>query len=219
MLKIRGLNVSLSQTPILRDASLAMAARGVTGLLGRNGAGKTTLLRAAMGLVVAQSGSIRLGDAELATAPAHRRAELGIGYLPEDRRLVPHLSVEENILAAAWAMRIANPSRRISEIYERIPEIAPLSSRPAASLSGGQQKLVALGRALLVGTRLLLLDEPTEGVAPALADRILAILHGLDADGPPTLIAESNGVALQYLTPTIYQIERGVVTTLSLLAA
>lgn len=209
MLEIRGLDVSIGQTPVLRRAALEIPTGEIGGLLGRNGAGKTTFLRSCMGLIASRNGHIRFEGHDLTAVPAARRAHLGIGYMPEDRRLIPDMSAEENILIPAWSTKLKDHPTRMSWIYEMIPEIVPIRRRPAASLSGGQQKLVALARALIVGRRLLLLDEPSEGVVPALAQRIVAILASLRRQGPTILIAESNGRYLAGLADRLNLIERG----------
>jgi branched-chain amino acid transport system ATP-binding protein len=130
------------------------------GLVGRNGAGKTTTLRAMMGLVSASSGELSFQGNDILKLVAHRRARLGIGYMPEDRRLVPQPTIEENVLIPAWAMPYLGQPRQLQLAYDLLPEVAGMRDRKALLLSGGQQKLVALARAIVAGTHLLLLDEP-----------------------------------------------------------
>jgi len=122
-------------------------------------------MRTVIGLVRPQSGRIRFGDMDLVAVAAYKRAHLGVGYIPEDRRLVPQLSVEENILLPVWATGDAGFEERLAWIYQLMPEVARFATREALQLSGGQQKLAALARALMCGTKLLPLDEPFEGVA------------------------------------------------------
>ncbi len=209
MLEIDGLKVTLRSVEVLRGVSLALAAGEMVGLVGRNGAGKTTTLRAVMGLVQATGGHIRVAGQEVAALPTHRRAALGIGYMPEDRRLVPQLSVEENILLPSWAMRRLGGAERLAFIYELIPEVAEMRKRKALLLSGGQQKLVALARALTAGTRLLLLDEPFEGVAPALSQRLAEVIAALKGKDLAVLIAQSDLNHSVKLLDREYLIERG----------
>ena len=141
--------------PALRGVSLEVKAGEMVGLIGRNGAGKTTIMRSVMGHLTPTSGSIHVDGNDLAGIPRYGRAALGIGYMPEDRGLVPQLTVEENILLPIWVSRKLTARERLDLVYNLMPEIAEMRQRKALLLSGGQQKLVALGRALAVGTRLL----------------------------------------------------------------
>ncbi len=211
MLEVSGLNVDIGAIPILRDASLDLNNGEIVGLIGRNGAGKTTLLRALMGLLDAKSGKMAFDNVELSDVPAQQRARLGIGYMPEDRKLVPTLTSEENIQIPVWSMNIADWESRLGWIYNIMPEAEQFRDRPSNSLSGGQQKLVALARALMVGNKLLLLDEPSEGIAPALAQRMGAILKDLKAEGVSILVAESNIHHVSDLIDRMFVIERGAV--------
>lgn len=209
MLSVDGLKVEIGPVPILRQVNLAILPGAMCGLIGRNGAGKTTLLRAVMGLLQAQAGSVRFAGEELLSRRGFDRARLGIGYMPEDRKLVPALTAEENVLLPAWATGIADHQARLARIYDLIPELREFRERPSMSLSGGQQKMVALARALMAGNRLLLLDEPTEGIAPILARRMVDVLAKLKAEGRSVLVAESNDTHLLGLLDRTYVIERG----------
>jgi branched-chain amino acid transport system ATP-binding protein len=210
MLRVAGLDVSIGPIPILRGASLAVNEGEMCGLIGRNGAGKTTLLRALMGALPA-SGRAELGHVDLLALAPHRRASFGIGYMPEDRRLVPEFTVEENIRLPTWSTRVDGVDERLEWIFGIMPEVARFAARRALELSGGQQKMVALARALMAGTRILLLDEPFEGLAPALARRLGEVLANLKSEGVSVLIAESNEVHVLDLLARAYRIERGVV--------
>lgn len=211
MLEISGLRVAIKNSEVLRDVNLSVPAGGFVALVGRNGAGKTTLMRATMGLLPAQAGSIRIDGREAIAVPSHVRARSGVGYMPEDRRLVPQWTVEENVLLPAWA----SPQRLESGldwIYDLIPEVKAFTGRRATQLSGGQQKLVALARALFCGRRLLLLDEPFEGVAPALAARLVEILSTLRKQNQRSvLVSESDFSHTKMLADELFIIERGVV--------
>jgi branched-chain amino acid transport system ATP-binding protein len=210
MLRVSGLDVAIGPVPIIRGASLAISTGEMCGLIGRNGAGKTTLLRALMGAIPA-TGSAIYGDVDLIALPPHRRVAHGIGYMPEDRRLVPHFTVEENIRLPTWTAAMDDVEQRLFWIYSIMPEIAGFRRRRALELSGGQQKMVALGRALMAGRRLLLLDEPFEGLAPALAQRLGEVMASLKGEGLSMLIAESNEVHVAGLLSRAFRIERGAV--------
>jgi len=214
MLELQDIEVNLAGITVLRGVDLKISAGSVYGLLGPNGAGKTTLLRTIMGLVKPRKGTARFANEDLLALPAYARARLGIGYMPEDRRLVPILTAEENILSPAWAMHLDDTAARLIRIYDAIPELKRLAGQPASSLSGGQQKLVALARAFLAGRKLLLLDEPTEGVAPVLASRLLEILRNMQAADIAILIAESNDTVFSRLFDQEYMLERGALSPL-----
>ncbi|MFY9624055.1 MAG: ATP-binding cassette domain-containing protein [Rhodoplanes sp.] len=212
-LDIRGLNVDIAGSPVLNDVALSIAQSAFVGLIGRNGAGKTTLMRAIMGLLAVRAGTMTFVDQDLRSVAPQRRAGLGIGYMPEDRRLVPELTVEENVLLPAWANKEPAIKDRLDFVYTILPEVRVFAARRASQLSGGQQKLVALARALTCGRRLLLCDEPFEGVAPALARRIVEAIAALRATGVSVLLSESDYVHSADLIDTLYVIERGVVTS------
>ena len=209
MLKINKLNVDIGLIQILKNVSLNLEKGQMVGLIGRNGAGKTTLLRAVMGILKTKSGELIFEENDLIKLPAQKRAYLSIGYMPEDRKLIPSMTAEENILTPAWATGIKDWESRLKWIYKIIPEALELKDRPSTSLSGGQQKLIALSRALMVGSKLLLLDEPSEGIAPALTKRIIDILNNLKKEGVTTLIAESNAGHYKGMLEKSFIIERG----------
>ena len=208
-LQIEALCVKLHSVEVLRGISLKLAPGEMIGLLGRNGAGKTTTLRAVMGLVAASGGRITCAGENLLALPTHRRTALGIGYMPEDRRLIPQLTVQENVLLPGWVTRGVNAAARLDFVYGLMPEVAAIRERKAMALSGGQQKLVALARALIVGTRLLLLDEPFEGVAPALSRRLAEVIGLLRGEDIAVLIAQSDLNHTISLLDREYRIERG----------
>lgn len=210
MLEVEKLTAAIGATEIIRDASLSVPGGRMCGIIGVNGAGKTTLMRALMGAVSAR-GRATFDGTDLVAAPAHARAALGIGYMPEDRRLVPEFTVEQNILMPTWSVPAPDRAQRLAWIYGLLPEIARFEGRRAFELSGGQQKLVALGRALMAGRRFLLLDEPFEGIAPVLAQRLAQVLLDLRREKISVLIAESNRIHVEGLLDRTYFIERGTV--------
>ena len=212
MLSIRELNVAIRAVQILREVSLELPDGCMAGLIGRNGAGKTTLMKSLMGLLKVSSGTVRFGGADLLALPTHERARLGIGYMPEDRRLVPELTAEENALVPAWAARAPDTAARLHRAYALVPEAREFAQRKGLQLSGGQQKLVALARALVCGTKLLLLDEPFEGVAPALARRLAEVVSDLKKEGMSVMLSESDLQHSERMVDRIFTIDRGSVT-------
>ena len=209
MLEIRSLHVTIASVQALRGFSLEVPAGSLVGLVGRNGAGKTSLIRTIMGHLAPGSGSVRFDGEDLAREPKHARARLGIGYMPEDRGLVPELTVEENILVPIWASKTLKAEERLRFVYQAMPELEAMRGRRALLLSGGQQKMAALARALAVGTRLLLLDEPFEGLAPALSKRLSEVIASLRGSGLAVLISQSDLNHSRTLIDREVQIERG----------
>jgi branched-chain amino acid transport system ATP-binding protein len=212
MLEIRDLDVSIHAVEILRGIELDLPDGAMAGLIGRNGAGKTTLMRTIMGLLAYRRGSIRFQGRDLKAVPTYAISRLGFGFMPEDRRLVPELTVEENILVPAWAVGSAEMEKRLELVYWMIPEVKASADRKAMQLSGGQQKLVALGRALMSGTKLLLLDEPFEGVAPALSMRLVEVVSALKKEGISIILSESDLKHSSGMLDRVFRIDRGVVS-------
>jgi branched-chain amino acid transport system ATP-binding protein len=209
LLEIDNLVVDIRSMTALRGFSMNVAKGAMVSLVGRNGAGKTTLMRAIMGHLKPARGALRFEGADLSARPRHARAALGIGYMPEDRCLVPQLTVEENILLPLWVAKHLDRKVRLDFVYGVIGELAEMRSRKALLLSGGQQKLVALGRALGVGTKCLLLDEPFEGIAPALSERLSEVLASLRGKDLTLLLAQSDMNHSRELVDVEFGIERG----------
>ena len=209
MLQIESLHVNIQNVEALRGLSLTVPNGAMVGLVGRNGAGKTTLMRSVMGHLPVRSGRMVFDGQDIAVLPSHRRAALGIGYMPEDRGLVPELTVEENILLPVWVNRALRAEERLELVYRVLPELKEMRERRALLLSGGQQKLAALARALAVGTRLLLLDEPFEGVAPVLSKRLAEVIAGLKGSAVAVLMAQSDLNHARSLVDHEVVIERG----------
>lgn len=213
MLRLEEVTVDLAGVAVLRRVSFSVRPGARVALIGRNGAGKTTTLRTLMGLVPLREGRVSLDGRDCTMMPAHRRAALGIGYAPEERRLFGSFSVRSNILLPAEVLKLPclEVTRRLDSVFTLLPELRDLANRQAAGLSGGQGKMVALGRALMVGARAILLDEPFQGLAPALALRYAEALARLRTALPEVaiLITESSPDLLRSLVDSTYVIERG----------
>ncbi|NQU14210.1 MAG: ATP-binding cassette domain-containing protein [Desulfobacteraceae bacterium] len=208
MLRVDGVRVSIKGFIILRGVSLDIPSSGLVGLVGRNGAGKTTTLKSIMGIMPVSSGIIDLDGQDLTQIPGHRRARMGIGYMPEERRLIGKLSVRDNILMPAWASGLEGENERLDYIYNLMPEVKKWADNKATQLSGGQQKVVALARALMNGKKLLLLDEPFEGLSPGLGMKLGQTIQSIQKEGLSILIAESDDKRLDFIK-NLHTIERG----------
>lgn len=214
ILALENVDVAISGIQILRAVTLSIEPGETIALIGRNGAGKTTTLRSIMGFTDLE-GSLRFDGHDLASIPPAKRAGLGIGYAPEDRRLFSAFTVEDNILMPGQVAGLSadDLKKRLDRIHDILPELKEMAPRPAGMVSGGQGKMVALGRALMIGTRLIMLDEPFQGLAPALARRYADALRALrDRDPDVTLIiTESNPALLRSFADRALVIERGEV--------
>jgi branched-chain amino acid transport system ATP-binding protein len=208
MLKVEGVRVTIKGFIILRGVNLEIPTGGLSGLVGRNGAGKTTTLKSIIGVVPVSDGSIQLDGENLVQVPGHRRAHMGIGYMPEERRLIPALSVRDNIMMPAWACKLETGEERLEHIYQLMPDVRKWADRKATQLSGGQQKMVALGRALMNGSKVLLLDEPFEGLAPLVGKYLGEVIQNIQSEGLSVLIAQSDDKRLDFVKD-IATIERG----------
>ena len=208
MLRVNDVRVTIKGFIILRGVTLNIPSGGLIGLVGRNGAGKTTTLKSIMGLVPVSAGVISFDGQDLVKVPGHRRAHLGFGYMPEDRRLISALTVQDNILTPAWASGLESADRRLDYIYQMMPDIQTWASRRATQLSGGQQKMVALARAIMSGTKLLLLDEPFEGLSPLIGEKLGKTIQDIQREGLSVLISESDDRRISFVEE-IYTIERG----------
>ena len=211
MLSINRITVKFGELTILRSLSLEVADKTIVGLVGRNGAGKTTTFKSIMGFVPIVSGEIRLNDQDILSFPPRHRIRLGIGYMPEDRRLIGQLTVRENLLLPIWTQGQKDDQELLETIYNLMPEVKKIASQRASQLSGGQQKLVAMARSLLTSRKLLLLDEPMEGIAFALATKMAEAIKSFQEREPDLtiLVAESDLNRMRLLTENIYTIERG----------
>jgi len=198
---------------VLQGVSLSVAAGEVVALLGRNGAGKTTTLRSIMGLVRVQGGEVLLDGAPVTGRPTHWIARQGVGYVPEDRRMFPGLSVEENLRLAALGARLGRDRETAAfrQTWEVFPALEEQAGREASKLSGGQQQMLALARALLGSPRLLLVDEPTQGLAPIVARAIMQTVVRIASGGVGVLLVEQNADVALELADRAYVLDEGLI--------
>jgi urea transport system ATP-binding protein len=185
MLRVEGLNHYYGGSHTLSDLSFEIAAGSCATVLGRNGVGKTTLLKCLMGVERVRSGKILFGDTDITHAASHTRARLGIGYVPQGREIFPRLTVEENLLTGLAGQKENNIA---PEIYEMFPVLKEMRRRRGGDLSGGQQQQLAIGRALLTKPKLLILDEPTEGIQPSIIKDIERVIHKLADRGDMAIL-------------------------------
>ncbi len=213
MLSLEQVSTTIAGIAVLRGISCQMPRGGIVAVVGRNGAGKTTLLRLIMGFREGHAGRVLLDGEDLAGVPARLRAKLGIGYAPEDRVMFPSFTVEENLRfpCEVIGMPRAAVDQRLAETLNIVPELQPMLARSGAALSGGQGKMAALGRAVMAGERLVLLDEPFQGLAPVLAQQYSASLQRLRQVRPElcVVITESNRSLLRDIPTETLVLERG----------
>jgi urea transport system ATP-binding protein len=184
MLEVKGLDVYYGESRILREVALSVAPGKLTALMGRNGVGKTTLLKAVMGVLPSRAGSVSLDGRDLTNTPPETRARAGIAYVPQGREIFPKLTVEENLAMGLEARPGPRPKKiPKDEVYGLFPFLAKMEKRLGGNLSGGQQQQLAIARALLGKPKVLLLDEPTEGIQPSIVEDIGRVLEGLKAQG------------------------------------
>jgi branched-chain amino acid transport system ATP-binding protein len=209
MLSIEDLRSGYGRIEALHGVSIDVAAGEIVSLLGANGAGKTTLLRAISGVQPISGGRIRFEGRELDGLPAHRRVALGIAQVPEGRQVFAPLSVEDNLKLGAWTRRDASLAAELAMIYELFPLLAARRHASAGMLSGGEQQMLAISRALMAKPRLLLLDEPSMGLAPMLVEQILDTVRRLKQTGLTVLLVEQNARAALAIADRGYVVETG----------
>ncbi len=213
MLALENVSTAIAGVQVLRGITCSLAAGSIVAVIGRNGAGKTTLLRLVMGFRPGHSGRVLLNGQDLAPVPASKRAALGIGYAPEDRVLFPAFSVEENLRFPCEVIGLARRvvDDRLAHTLDIVPELRALLPRPAGGLSGGQGKMAALGRAIMAGDKLVLLDEPFQGLAPVLAQQYGESLQRLRRARPQLciIVTESNRSLLKDIPDETLVLERG----------
>jgi branched-chain amino acid transport system ATP-binding protein len=213
MLELDAIDTYRGQAQILRRISLRIGKNESVALVGRNGAGKTTTIDSIIGLLPLRAGKISFEGREIGALPAYRRARLGIGYAPEDAGLFPDLTVEENFkicrLLAEKSGRAAEAAQVDDRVHAIFPEVRKLMKRPGLYLSGGQKKMVAIARAMMLAPSVLLLDEPFEGLAPVVVTRIIEAVHKIKEMNLSVLIAESNLANALRVCDRLYAIDRG----------
>ena len=207
MLRVVGMQAGYGRTQIVWDIDLTIGRGEVVGLVGRNGVGKTTTLKAMLGLAEVFAGSIFIGDRPLRGSPIAAMAGLGIGYVAQDRAICPDLSVEENLLLSIFAQRVSR--QRIATVYQRFPRLAERRYQTAGHLSGGERKLLAFGRIMLLQPTFFLIDEPTEGLMPTAVAEIGDLIRELAAAGAGILLVEQNLPMVRAVTDRSYLINRG----------
>ncbi|MEM3081493.1 MAG: ABC transporter ATP-binding protein [Candidatus Caldarchaeum sp.] len=206
-LKVRGLNCYYGKAHILKDISFTLYGSEVLCILGRNGAGKTTTLKAIMGLIRPQSGIVSLDGVNLTTVPAHKIYSYGLSYVPQGRRLFPDLTVEENLRISALARR--DNSQVMDEMMELFPVLRQRMRQRAGTLSGGEQQMLAIARALCIRPKFLLMDEPTEGLMPLLVSRVLETIKSFKTKGLGILLVEQRVDAAFKVADRVLIMENG----------
>jgi branched-chain amino acid transport system ATP-binding protein len=212
MLRVDGLTSSYGRIAVLRDVSLDVAAGEMAALIGSNGAGKTTLLRAISGVQPINRGTITFDGKPIHQLTAHARVRAGIAQVPEARQVFAPLPVADNLRLGAWTRRDAEIMRDLDAVYATFPALAEKRAIAAGALSGGQQQMLAIGRALMARPKLLLLDEPSMGLAPMLAEQILANVAALRKGGLTVLLVEQNAHAAFAIADRAYVLETGRIT-------
>jgi len=209
MLEVEGLNAFYGPAHILFDVALAVAPGEVVALLGRNGAGKSTTFRSIAGLVPNRRGAIRFGGAELARLAPYQIARLGLGYVPEDRRIFTELTVEENLSVGRQRPRDGAPTWTAERLYELFPNLAEMRRRPGGRMSGGEQQMLTIARTLMGNPSLVLLDEPSEGLAPKIVEQMAAAIIAMKREGLAMVISEQNLHFARLISDRAYIIEKG----------
>ncbi|HEY5215450.1 MAG TPA: ABC transporter ATP-binding protein [Pseudolabrys sp.] len=212
MLSIENVRSAYGRIEVLHGVTLHVDAGEIVTLIGANGAGKTTLLHAISGVQPITGGEIRFEGEPIEKRPAHERVTLGISQVPEGRQLFTPLSVKDNLRLGAWSRRDADLEPELARVCALFPMLGAILEMPAGALSGGQQQMLAIGRALMAKPRLLLLDEPSMGLAPNMVDHVLTTIRALKDDGLTILLVEQNARAALAIADRAYVLETGRVT-------
>jgi branched-chain amino acid transport system ATP-binding protein len=209
LLEIDGIETCYGLSQVLFGLTLSIKSGEMIALMGRNGMGKTTTIRSIMGLTPARSGAIRFAGDDVRKLPSYKIAQLGIGLVPEGRQIFPNLTVRENLVAASGNRQGAKDPWTLEKVYALFPRLAERSSNMGVTLSGGEQQMLAIGRALMTNPRLLILDEATEGLAPLIREEIWNCLSMLKTQGQSVLVIDKNVGNLAKIADRHYMIERG----------
>ncbi len=212
LLRVESIAAGYGGAAVLRDVSIEVAEGEAVAVIGANGAGKSTLLRVIMGQVTPSSGRVTFRGTELGSIPPYARAQLGIGYVPEGRALFPELTVDENLLVGAHRAQRHERERRLHDILAVFPSLGPLRRTRCRLLSGGEQQMVTIGRALMAEPQLLILDEPSIGLAPKVVSGMYQVLRHLHRGGLSVLVAEQNAYSALRFAARGYVFEDGRVT-------
>ncbi len=209
MLECDSLTVGYGATPVLRDVSISVEEGEIVGIIGKNGAGKTTLLKAVIGLLEPSAGTIRYAGTDVTNVPANERAREGMGYIPQGRDVFPELTVEQNLLVGE-SINEDDPDTLYDEVYDYFPILEERRTQQAGTMSGGQQQMLAIARALVGNPDLLLLDEPSEGVQPSIVEQIARDVRAINEElGTTVLFVEQNLGMIQDMAERCYAMERG----------
>ena len=210
MLKVQGLNAWYDRSHVVQGLSFEVRAGEIVTLMGRNGAGKTTTLKTIMGLIARRAGSVTFDDQEILAGPAHTRYHLGLAYVPEDRRIVPGLTVRENLRLGLIAGKDRKHEReRIAEIAKTFPRLAERMEQEGSSMSGGEQQMLAIARAMMSRPKMILLDEPSEGIMPLLVHEMFGLFARMKREGTTILLVEQNVERALSVSDRAYILDQG----------
>ncbi len=213
MLEVEDVHAGYGRIPVLSGINFTVAEHEVVGVLGHNGMGKTTLLKTLIGQVPVTRGNIRFGDAVISNTSSFRRARAGLGYVPQGRAIFPNLTAYENLRMGFIEDGVHSEDNTVKDVLARFPRLDPIINRLGGALSGGEQQILALARCLCGRPKLLLLDEPTEGIQPSIVEEILEILIGLHRhQGLAIIVVEQNLDFIRRLSDRVLLIEKGMIT-------